>query len=212
MKYLALIAGAQAVKTHGSTTVAKVIELLDELKAKVGADVQAEEKMMAEFGEWCDDEQTTTSYAIKDGERVIKEQSALVEGNAAKVEQYSTEIGQLGPAIAGKETELKDATAIRKSENKDFLATEAELVEAEDMLRRAHGVLKRALTNPTPAGTSLVQSDASVKNIVTALSAIVDATWIESAKSRQLKAMLQSDDLSLSQQPQAASYNYESKS
>merc|ERR1719486_99784 len=49
--------------------------------------------------------------------------------------------------------------------------------------------------------------------MVTALGAIVSAAWVDPKQAKAVKSFLENDDdLSLTQQPQAASYNYESKS
>lgn len=49
-------------------------------------------------------------------------------------------------------------------------------------------------------------------DVVKALSAIVSASWVDSRSAAKVKAFLEADgELSL-KQPQAASYNYESKS
>lgn len=207
MKGLVILGAATAVSAD--STINKVVSLLDELKGKVEADVVAETKLMEEYSAWAENEITVTSYAIKDETRIIEEQSGIIEGMSAKVDQHDGEISTLGPAIAGKQTEAKEADAIRTEEHKVFIANEQELVEAEDMLRRAGSVLKNALTNPA----FLQQGISASKELVRALGAIVQATWIDENSAAKINAFLEDDDLSLTQQPaQASSYSYESKS
>jgi chromosome segregation ATPase len=197
---LSLFASASA-----DSTVSKVVQLLDELKGKVQADLDKEAEAMDGYTKWCETQKTETSYAIKDEKRIISEQSALVEAGTAKIEEESSKIAELGPAIAASQKEVEDAAAVRAENQKTFMATEKELVEAEDMLRRAHGILKRAT-----GGSSLLQAGSKMEEVVAALGAIVDATWVSSAHKEHVQAFLQSEDLSLA--PQASTSNYDSKS
>jgi len=200
---LSLLASASA-----DSTVSKVVELLDELKGKVQADLQKEAEAMEGYQTWCDTQVTETSYAIKDSKRTIDEESAKVEAGVAKVEENSAKISELGPAIAGAEKEKKDAEGVRADQQAAFLAEEKELTEAEDMLRRAYGILKRA----TSKGASFVQGSQKMQEIVAALGAIVDATWVNPQHKSAVRAFMQSDDLSLAQAPQASTSNYDSRS
>jgi hypothetical protein len=208
MRGLVLLAGT-AVATRDST-VSKVISLLDDLKAKVQSDLTAEATLMEEFEAWCDTQKTETSYAIKDEIRIINEQSAQVEDSTGKMEEFSAKIAELGPKIAAHEQEKADAVTVRGQENKDFLAKEAELVEAEDMLRRAHGILKRHMTS----GLSFAQGGAQkMEEVVKALGAIVQATAIVGSKhAEEIKSFMETTDELRLGAPQASTSAYESKS
>jgi chromosome segregation ATPase len=209
MRSLLMLAGGVAATKD--STVSKVISLLDDLKAKVQSDLTAEGKLMEEFEEWCSTQKTETSYAIKDETRVINEQSAQVDDSSGKMEEFSAQIAELGPKIAAHEAEKADANTLRAEENKAFLAKEAELVEAEDMLRRAHGILKRHLTSKL----SFAQGGARrMEEVVKALGAIVEATATLGSKHvSEIKSFMQAtDELRFSAAPQAQSSAYESKS
>lgn len=210
---IAALATPAVASRAGDSTVNKVITLLDDLKAKVQSDLAAEEKLMEEFSAWCDTQKTETSYAIKDEKRVISEQSAHVESSQAKMDENSSAIEELGPKIAAKEGEKATAIQVRADENKDFVAKEKELVEAEDMLRRAHGILKRHLTS----GLSFAQGGAQkMEEVVKALGAIVAATANFGSKHvAEIKSFMETTDelkLNLKAAPQATTSAYESKS
>jgi len=208
--FLCLIAAAQAV-----SPVMKVVELLDECKAKVQKDLDAEAKMMEEYTAFCDDELKDKGYAIETAGRAIGDLSATIESATAEVAALSDEIATLGTTIASKSAELVEATKVRKAGNVDFSAAEAELVKSVDMLSRAATVLKR--------GMSFVQTKAGQKKmeaIVDGLKNIIDAQWVDVSSRRKLKSFLQAtaaakedadDDLSFSQ-PQAKMVAYESSS
>jgi len=204
-----------ALAAPQSSTINKVISLIDELKGKVQSDLAAETKLMEEYEKWCDTTQTTTSYAIKDESRIIEEQSAHVESNGAKIEEEQAKIEELGPAIAHKEQEKAGATTQREETHKLFLEKEKELVDAEDMLRRAHGVLKRHMTS----GLSFAQGgQAKMQEIVKALGAIVEATaplGVSRGSMKEVRAFMETTDelsMNLKAAPQAQTSAYESKS
>merc|ERR1712060_943467 len=106
----------------------KVISLMDELAAKVTAEGEAEAKAYADFVEWCDDYSRNKQFEIKTStarkeklEAEIAEQTGNAEASAAKIED-------LAANIAKDESELNDATVIRKKEAAEFAANEAVLL------------------------------------------------------------------------------------
>jgi len=208
MKFaLALIGGVIA-----ATPTGKVIQLLDELKGKVEKDLANEGKSMDEYNEYCDDELTEKAYAIKTAKREIAGFEAAIEDASGKYEKNTAALEELGADIAKKQAEAAEAKKVRNGENSDFQAAEKELVDSIDMLGRAIIVLKR--------GVSLLSGRAGSKKyeeIAQGLNAVVMAagSWGVNAKDQlALKSFLQNqeDDLSLVQQPQAASYDYENHS
>jgi len=200
---------------HAVSPVQKVVELLDECKAKVQKDLDAEAKSMEEYTSFCDDELKDKGYAIETAGRAIGDLSATIESATAQVGVLTDEIATLGTTIAGKSAELAGASNERKGQHSDFQAAEKELVKSVDELGRAGTVLKR--------GMSFAQTSQRVKTIgaaVNALKNIVDAVWLDVSSQRKLKSFLQAtaqakedtdDDLSLSQ-PQATQVAYESSS
>jgi hypothetical protein len=184
--------------------VQKVVQLLAELKVKVQQDLEAEGKAMKEYSEFCDDSQSEKEYAIKTAAADIERFDAVVEESVSQIEARATEIAGAGSEIASKQKELAGAKKVRDDEHSDFVAAQKELVEAVDMLSRAAVVLKR--------GLSLVQGKNKMDDIVRALTAVVNASWVDASSAAKVRAFLESeDDLSL-KQPQAIVRNYESKS
>jgi len=208
--WLLLLPMAQAV-----SPVQKVVELLDDCKAKVQNDLNLEAKAMEEYTAFCDDELKDKGYAIDTAARSINDLSAAAESARAQIATLSDEISTLGTTIAGKEGELHEATTVRNGQHEDFVAAEKELVKSVDELSRAASVLKK--------GMSFAQGSAQQKKVkaaISALSNIVDAEWLDVRSRRSLKSFLQAtaqakesedDDLSLTQ-PQAKQVAYESSS
>merc|ERR1719183_1909656 len=200
---------------HAVSPVQKVVELLEECKAKVQSDLDAEAKAMEEYSSFCDDELKDKGYAIETAGRSIADLSATIEDASAQVAELSDEISTLGTTIAAKNKELYDATKVRETQHGDFVNAEKELLKTVDELSRAASVLKRGLSF---AQGSMAQK--KVEAAVDALENIVDAAWLDVRSKRSLKSFLQAaaqakdaddDDFSLSQ-PQAKMVAYESSS
>merc|ERR1719484_16761 len=85
---------------HAVSPVQKVVELLDECKAKVQKDLDAEAKMMEEYTTFCDDELKDKAYAIETAGRSIGDLTATIESATAQVAALSDEIATLGTTIA----------------------------------------------------------------------------------------------------------------
>merc|ERR1719313_3252338 len=200
---------------YAVSPVQKVVELLEECKAKVQSDLDVEAKAMEEYTEFCDDELKDKGYAIETAGRSIADLDATVESSTAQIGQLEDEIATLGTTIAAKSSELAEATKVRGAGNTDFVAAEKELLKSIDELGRAATVLKRGMSFAQTA-----QGKKKIEQVVSALKNIIDAEWVDVSSKRKLKSFLQAsaqakededDDLSLSQ-PQAKMVAYESSS
>jgi len=205
---LTLLVSATATQV---SPVQKVIQLLDELKGKVEADLAAEEKLMEEYTSWCDEEANEKEDAITSSKRTIEDLEATIEDAKASVVTLTSDIDELTTKISSSEKELSDAKGLRNEEHGVFLASEKELVETVDGLDRAITVLKKNL--------SLLQAGnyANVLGTVaSSLKKVVEASWVNSHQKQVLRSLLQANaqdgDEDLSFQPQAKSVNYESSS
>jgi len=174
----------------GTDPLGKVVELLDSLSAKVAKEGEAEEKGYKEFVEWCDDASKNTAYELKTAKSKKEKLEAAIGKAAGDAEASSAKIEEVANSIASNEGELKSATEIRDNENKDFSASEAELMEAIDAVGRAIGVLQREMQkNPS----ALAQVDTSSTNsLISSISAVVDAAALASADRSKLMALVQS--------------------
>jgi chromosome segregation ATPase len=192
-----------------SSPVAKVIELLDELTAKVNGDLAAEEMMMEEYSKWCDTESNEKEDAISSAKRTIGDLEAEMADATARISELSTEVEELAGKISSTESELKSATELRKKEAADFQGAESELVETVDSLERAVTVIKRGQVS------FLQQRDRDdFKKVTDGLSKIIEASWVSKHDKAAVQALLQSSasdgDEDLSLQPQASTSAYES--
>jgi len=200
-----LATGAAAV-----SPVAKVIELLDELTAKVKGDLAAEETMMAEYSKWCDSESNEKEDAITSAKRTIGDLEAEIADASARISELGTEVEELAGKISGAEADLKNATGIREDEKAAFTDSESELVDTVDSLERALVVLKRGQTSFLQA-----RDKDEMEKLTMGLGKIIEANWVNKKDKAAVQALLQSKsadtDEDLSLQPQAAVSGYQSQ-
>jgi chromosome segregation ATPase len=190
--------------------VQKVIEMLDDLKAKVAGDLSAEETMMSKYTTWCDEEDNTKEDAITSNKRTIGDLNAVIADSNARIGELSTEIEELAGKISSAEADLSKATGIRGEENDSFSATEKELTETIDTLERATAVLSRGQYSFLQRGGAK-----DLSKLATGLSKIIEASWVNSQQKKVVQSLLQSaeseDDEDLSLQPQATAAAFSSQ-
>merc|ERR1719377_506627 len=110
------------VSASAGSAIQKVVELLDECKAKVQKDLDAEAKAMEEYTAFCDDELKDKGYAIETAATAIGDLSATKENAAALIAELTDEIATLGTTIAAKSSEHAKASEVRSGEHSDFQA------------------------------------------------------------------------------------------
>jgi DNA repair exonuclease SbcCD ATPase subunit len=185
MLFLALAAsGAQA---DAVDPIAKVLQMIGDLQGKIVSEGTDAQKVYDEFSEFCETRSRELGFEIKTGKGGVKSLSATIEDEAAKAEGLNAQIEELSGAIATDEADLKAATGIRAKENGAFVAEEKELVDVIGTLERAISILEKELAK---GGASMMQLQ-SAKNVVQALSVMVDATSMSQADASKLTALLQ---------------------
>jgi len=195
--------------------VQKVINLLEEYKAKVVSDLAAEEKAMAEYADFCDSETSEKGYEIKTASKKITMLGAEIEDGNAQIASLNSDVASIGTAMAEKEKQLDEAELVRSSEKAAFSKSEEELISSVDDLERATLEIKKSSSE---AGLIQVKgrtrvSKPTLKDLMSALSKVVDASWVNAADRRQIQGLMQTssdeddgDDLRLSA-PKAEAYD-----
>jgi len=198
---------ATFIATAKVSPVQKVIQLLDDLKAKIDGEVAAEELLMAEHTKWCDAQSNEREDSITSAERTITDLQAAIADADANAEGLQSEKGELASKIAASDKDLSAATKIRNEENAAFEKSEKELLETIDTLERAIVVLKRGQAN------FLQGKDSALATMRAALSKVVEATWVDDSERAKVQSLMQARDADedLSLQPQATVAAYESK-
>jgi len=201
----------------GVGPIQKVIQLLDELSAKVTADGESELAEFTEFSQWCAVERRGKDDAIASSKRSINDLTATAESSRAAVDQLQTKVAEVSTAISANEEEVGKAKALRKTEAAQFQVTDAELTETVDTLVRAQSVLQKHQKQ-----ASMLEVQANMGKVVQSLAQIVQASWVNTDQKQVIEAFLQKkqqdddDELSLKpvlvQQPQASVSAYDSHS
>jgi len=169
----------------------KVLELIDELAAKVTAEGEAETKAYNEYVEWCDDVAKNTAFAIETAEKEVKSLSAKIDEETAAIEVATTNIDKLASAIAETSTQLEEATGIREKENAEFVKAEKELMDAVDALDRAVKILEKEMSK----GASFAQLDtSSIQTALVGLGAVLDAASFTTSDRKKLLALAQTQE------------------
>jgi hypothetical protein len=190
---VALFATAPSLSLGDSSKIdpmGKVFEMLDELKAKVIKEGEAEAKAYKEFFDWCDDTSSSLGFEIKTATSKKEELEAVIAEETSNIDASSAKIEELASTIAKDESELKDATLIREKEAVEFAANEADLVETIDTLSRAIGILEKEMSK-NPAAFAQIDTS-NINNMVTALRAVVDAASFKANDKQKLLALVQS--------------------
>merc|ERR1719414_1013851 len=193
----------------GENPMASVLQLLDDLAAKITKDGEAEAKAYQDYVAWCDETSANTGFAIETSQKEIARLEAKIGELSSSIATAGSAIDGLASSIAAGESELKDATTIREKESADFAAAEGELVDTIDTLGRAIGILSKEMAK-NPAAFAQMNTESTV-NLVKALGVVLDAAAFPSQDQAKLTALVQSqqsedaDDLAFGA-PAAAAY------
>merc|ERR1712060_912380 len=93
--------------------LAKVLDLVDELSAKIVKEGEVEQKAYDEYLQWCQNAVQETGFAIETAAKEKGELEAKLVELAAEIEAGSSKIEDLAAAIATNDADLSSATAIR---------------------------------------------------------------------------------------------------
>lgn len=171
--------------------IEKVLSMLSNLQAKIIREGETAQKTYDEFAEWCEDRSRNVGFEIKDGKSEVSEQSATIESSTSEIASLQAKIEELADALTVDESDLAAATKIRNTENADFKATEKDLLETTDILERAILILEKEMKK---GGAAMMQVQKAGNNIVQALSAMVEASLINSQNAEKLTALVQSSN------------------
>jgi len=177
--------------TSESNPLAKVLDLMDELRAKIIAEGEAEEKAYQEYLNWCQNAVQDAGMAIETATKEKGELEAKITELSAEIEEAGTKTEDLAAAIASNEADLKSATAIREKEYADFVKSEKELMEVISALERAIAILEKEMAK-NPASFAQVYNK-NVNNILQSLSLVADAAAFSVEDRGRLLALAQTD-------------------
>ena len=127
----------------GVTPVQKVIELMNDMRAKGIKEKQDEEVAFTKFKMWCDNTVKSREKSIKEAEQLMEQLEADIAAAKSDVVTLTDEIAALDAQIGEHQKEMKAATEIRESEKADYLKTHTDYSESIDAVSRAEAVLSK---------------------------------------------------------------------
>jgi chromosome segregation ATPase len=172
--------------------IQKVMSLLTQLEQKTIQDGQVEQKAFEGYVSWCKTGAQEKGFAITTANSEIENLDATIGQAASDIETLDSKVQDLATSISSNDADLKAATGIRDKEHAEFIGTEKELVDAVDTLERAINVLQRKMR-----GSAMLQEQVSkkdIKQIVHALSAIVDAAGLGLHDKQTLLGLVQNNE------------------
>merc|ERR1719498_2168696 len=138
-----LLSANQKQKVHAHVTpVEKVINMLEELQAKVAAEGKAEATTYDAFGCFCKSKTDEKTKAISDEEQTVSDLASEIKKLSAKRDQLDQDIQDLTEEIADHEHFLATAEGIRKKERAVFEASDLDLEASVHQLQTAVDKLK----------------------------------------------------------------------
>lgn len=209
MKVSSVLAFLSAVGQSAADTnpLAKVLSVIDDLSGHVTADGEKADKAYREYAEWCSDTRWNIQVEIKLGTFAKEKLEASIAQLTADIETATSKVDDLAASISEAEKELRQASAVRKTEAERFVSAEVELVDTVDTLERALAVLQREMAK-NPAAFAQIDTE-NVQKVLDALSAVIDAAAFSASDQSKLMALVQassSDDDGDEGAPAASAY------
>jgi len=134
---------AQAVADDSSVTpVQKVIQMLNDMKAKGEEEKHNEMVEFSTYKQFCTSTSAEKTRAISEGKDNIEQYKADIAKAGADVMTLTKEIAGLTEDIDGWKAEKDEAVAIREKDHADFQVVHADYTQAMDAVDRALQVLK----------------------------------------------------------------------
>merc|ERR1719502_1054385 len=167
-----LLVATLAAASATQSPVEKVVELIEELKAKIEADAVNEQKIYDKYACWCETTTARKANAIETAKTDINSLGHKTLSLKGKSATLAGEIADLAREISENEASQAKATAIREKENGDYQADKAEM-------EQAIGSLEKAITVLAGAGTKgelmQVKKDMKMLEIASGVKKAVDA-------------------------------------
>mmetsp|Transcript_6597 Transcript_6597/g.15767 ORF Transcript_6597/g.15767 Transcript_6597/m.15767 type:complete len:665 (+) Transcript_6597:74-2068(+) len=130
----------------GDSPVDKVVTLIEDMKTKIEAEGEQEQKDYDKYACWCEATTKEKARDVADGRSRIMELGSIILGAKGKLGQLNAEIAELEKDVAANRKSQEKATALRENENKAYQAQKAEMASAIGSLEKAILVLNGAGT------------------------------------------------------------------
>jgi len=187
----AFLVGCASGAAGTASPVAKVLELLGGMEEKTKTQGLEADKAFKEASEFCHRRSDDLGYSIKTNTNAKDELEAKVAKASSKLDSIASSLQETSQSTEANNAELAKATEVREKEKADFAASEKDLLDTMDSLKRAVGVFEKEAAQKKAPSESLLQVQQS-PDILSALEVMVSGSLISSADRDDLAAFLQS--------------------
>jgi len=129
--------------TARSIALDKVVKLIDDLRTKVGQEAATEAKAYAKYEQWCGDETSSVQASIGSAESDMADEQTTAQASVAEADVMRTKLEHAIGAVSLHENDMKEASALRQKERKQFEEADASLSSAIGECERAIEILSR---------------------------------------------------------------------
>merc|ERR1719333_555317 len=120
---------SRARARDAASPIQKVIQLLGDMQSKRIKEGEVEQGQFEQFSRWCERTAIEKQNTIADFKEQITSLTATLDTANSNLEELSATIEDLSNAISSNEEQLKESTALREKEHKDFLTQCCGLLE-----------------------------------------------------------------------------------
>merc|ERR1712118_44869 len=120
-------ARTRARTRDAASPIQKVIQLLGDMQSKRIKEGEVEQGQFEQFSRWCERTAIEKQNTIADFKEQITSLTATLDTANSNIEELSVAIEDLSNSISSNEEQLKESTALREKEHKDFLVQDKDL-------------------------------------------------------------------------------------
>jgi hypothetical protein len=196
---LAAALGGAAASSAAVTPIQKVMQLMEDMKAKGIAMKNEEETKFSAFSTWCGDQTRVKNNEISDGESRIEQLKAVIEKGAVSITHLTARIQELEEDVGRWKKDQAASADVRQKEAVDFKATVMDYSESVDAIGGAITVLKKQNFDRSQAAAALLQ--------------VQGQKLVSMATKSALTSFLQNampDDMLFREAPEASGYEFQS--
>jgi hypothetical protein len=161
MRHIAVLVFAQMAPLISASTenpVEKVVKLLEDLKAKIEADEETEQKTYDKFACWCEETLLEKSKAIDDGTAAIQKLTQEILAMTGKIQELGVTSMQLDKEVVDGKDGMEEAKEIREKEKEAYIEDRKQAEQCIGALEAAIKVLTGAGTKTEEGGEELLST------------------------------------------------------
>merc|ERR1719183_541400 len=156
---LLVLLALPAVHAQKDRPVSKVIALMKDMIAQMEKEAEEDEDVYEAMGCWCETNDKLKTQAIADGKAKIESLTAAIEEHTANSARLNTEIANLDKEVAKNQAAVDQAKALRTKNLAEFTATEKDMLQSIASMKAAITALSKH------NGASLIQADTTASEM-----------------------------------------------